>query len=164
MSNIVLQSNDDRTFNVDYAILRQSGMLSEMFKSLRFDESQGPEDPIPVPNVDGATLKKVIEFCDHHRDEPILEDPDSIEPHTFKLDDWQKEFMNVDDETLFNIIMAANYLDIRLLLEVGCKTVADKIKGKTPAELRVMFGVEGEFTPEDEEAVRKEMGWDKEVP
>ena len=40
---------------------------------------------------------------------------------------WAKDFVKVDDETLFNLILAANYLDIKSLLDLTCKTVADEI-------------------------------------
>lgn len=35
--------------------------------------------------------------------------------------------------------MAANYLDIKALLDIGCKTIANLIKGKTPEEIRKIF-------------------------
>ena len=67
--------------------------------------------------------------------------------------------IQVDQEMLFEIILAANYLDIKPLLcvppavspshgpeltcarfdfdsDVGCKTVANMIKGKQPEEIR----------------------------
>ena len=36
---------------------------------------------------------------------------------------------------------AANYLNIKTLLDLTCKTVADMIKGKTPEEIRKTFNV-----------------------
>jgi S-phase kinase-associated protein 1 len=57
------------------------------------------------------------------------------------------------------LILAANYLDIRSLLDVTCKTVANMIKGKTPDEIRKTFNIKNDFTPNEEEQVRKENTW-----
>ncbi|KAF8742588.1 hypothetical protein HU200_013592 [Digitaria exilis] len=52
--------------------------------------------------------------------------------------------------------MAANYLDIKGLLDLTCQTVADMIKGKSPEEVRKTFNIVNDFTPEEEEEVRRE--------
>lgn len=67
--------------------------------------------------------------------------------------------MQVDQGTLFELILAANYLDIKGLLDVTCKTVANMIKGKTPDEIRKTFNIKNDFTPSEEEQVRKENEW-----
>jgi len=54
---------------------------------------------------------------------------------------------------------AANYLDIKGLLDLTCQTVADMIKGKTPEEIRKTFNIKNDFTPEEEEEVRRENQW-----
>jgi hypothetical protein len=53
-----------------------------------------------------------------------------------------------------NARQAANYLNIKSLLDLTCKTVADMIKGKTPEEIRAHFNIQNDFTPEEEEEVR----------
>ena len=42
------------------------------------------------------------------------------------------------------------------LLDVTCKTVANMIKGKTPEEIQKTFNIKNDFTPSEEEQVRKE--------
>lgn len=54
---------------------------------------------------------------------------------------------------------AANYLDIKGLLDITCKTVANMIKGKTPEEVRKTFNIKNDFTAAEEEQVRKENEW-----
>ena len=96
---------------------------------------------------------QVIEYCKYHHkaeNESLPED----EKNT-----WDKDFVKVDDETLFNLILAANYLDIKSLLDLTCKTVADEIKGKTPEEIRIRFNIKNDFTPEEEEEVKRENAW-----
>lgn len=53
------------------------------------------------------------------------------------LQSFDAEFVKVDQSTLFDLILAANYLNIKGLLDLTCQTVAQMIKGKTP-EVRGM--------------------------
>ena len=54
---------------------------------------------------------------------------------------------------------AANYLNIKSLLDLVCQTVADMIKNKSPQQIREIFNIKNDFTPEEEEAIRKENEW-----
>lgn len=50
----------------------------------------------------------------------------------------------------------------RLSSDVGCKTVANMIKGKSPEEIRKLFNIKNDFTPEEEEQIKRENEWAEE--
>ena len=60
---------------------------------------------------------------------------------------------------LYGFLQAANYVDNKKLLDLTCQTVADMITGKTPEEIRKIFKIKNDFTPEEEEEVRPENQW-----
>ncbi|PIA63018.1 hypothetical protein AQUCO_00200796v1 [Aquilegia coerulea] len=108
---------------------------------------------IPLPNVTAKILAKVIEYCKKH----VEGEGQSTEEEELKT--WDADFVKVDQATLYDLILAANYLNIKSLLDHTCQTVADMIKGKTPEEIRKTFNIKNDFTPEEEEEVRRENQW-----
>merc|ERR1712032_1721049 len=60
---------------------------------------------------------------------------------------------------VIEIILAANYLDIKSLLDLTCAKVASMIKGKNTEEIRKQFNIVNDFTPEEEAQVREENRW-----
>ena len=56
-------------------------------------------------------------------------------------------------------LMAKSLSTLQGLLDVTCKTVANMIKGKTPEDIRKTFNIKNDFTPSEEEQVRKENEW-----
>ncbi|KAI8142994.1 E3 ubiquitin ligase complex SCF subunit sconC [Fennellomyces sp. T-0311] len=150
--SVKLISSDNEDFTVDKEVAERSVLIKNML------EDVGDSDaPIPLPNVTAKVLRKVIEWCDHHRNDPITQDEQ--ERRNTDIEEWDQKYMEVDQETLFDIILAANYLDIKPLLDVGCKTVANMIKGKSAEEIRRTFNITNDFTPEEEAQIRKENEW-----
>jgi S-phase kinase-associated protein 1 len=52
-------------------------------------------------------MKKVLEWCEHHRNDPPAsqdDDSDSRKKST-DIDEWDQKFMQVDQEMLFEIIL-----------------------------------------------------------
>ena len=78
-------------------------------------------------------------------------------------DEWYANFVNVPQDMLFELILAANYMNIQPLLDLTCATVASLIKGKTPEEIRQRFNIVNDFSPEEEAQVRDENKWCEEV-
>jgi len=159
MAIIRLQSNDGEIFPIDIAVAKKSNTIKTMLDDLGIEDSD-EEEIVPLPNVDANILRKVIEWSVYHRDDP---EPTDDDEYTYRkreeISAWDTDFLKVDKSTLFEIILAANYLDIRGLLEVGCKAVAFMMKGKSPEEIRKTFNIKNDLTPEEEEEIRKENEW-----
>ena len=60
--------------------------------------------------VNATVLKKVIEWCQHHRaDPPASTDDDSdSRKKTTDIEEWDQKFMQVDQEMLFEIILVSD--------------------------------------------------------
>ncbi|ETN40270.1 E3 ubiquitin ligase complex SCF subunit sconC [Cyphellophora europaea CBS 101466] len=160
-SKLTLMSSDGENVDVERGVAERSVLIKNMVGDLGEDAIT---EPIPIPNVNAAVLKKVIEWCTHHKDDPekANEDESDSRKKSTEIDEWDQKFMQVDQEMLFEIILAANYLDIKALLDVGCKTVANMIKGKSPEEIRKTFNIQNDFTPEEEDQIRRENEWAEE--
>lgn len=68
-----------------------------------------------------------------------------------------------DHELLVNVIMGANFLNIKDLLDLTCACIANMIRGKSPEEIRRLFNITNDFTPEEEERIREENKWCEEA-
>merc|ERR1712054_175567 len=144
-TELTLTSKDEKEFKVDIRVATMSETVKSMLGiDSEEDLPEAPEAAIPLPAVEGNILQSVLKYCQYHYD------------NKEEKDAWDAEFVKVDDDTLFSLILAANYLDLKSLLDLTCKTVADYIKQcKTPQEIRRRFNIKNDFTPEEEEEVRK---------
>ena len=58
---------------------------------------------------------KVIQWATYHKDDPPPpEDDENKEKRTDDISSWDSDFLKVDQGTLFELILAANYLDIKV--------------------------------------------------
>jgi S-phase kinase-associated protein 1 len=153
---LVSQENDK------YPVPRKVAMMSELVKTMA--EGDVGEKDIPLPNVKGPVLNKVVQYMTHHHDNPAkeIEKPLKSSNMAEVVSTWDADFVDVDQELLFELILAANYMDIKSLLDLTCAKVASMIKSKTPEQIRKTFNIQNDFTPEEEEAVRAENKWAEE--
>eukprot|EP00995_Heteronema_vittatum_P009212 NODE_450_length_1373_cov_184.994713_g325_i0.p2 GENE.NODE_450_length_1373_cov_184.994713_g325_i0~~NODE_450_length_1373_cov_184.994713_g325_i0.p2 ORF type:complete len:204 (+),score=80.98 NODE_450_length_1373_cov_184.994713_g325_i0:55-612(+) len=170
-THLVLQSNDTKP--VEFSVSREAAKMSGLIKDMLEDGDQDDQTVIPIPNVTGRTLKYVIQYIEHHHNnkaEPIEK------PLKGKIEDviseWDKKFLFTDlvkggdekqHELLIDCIMAANFLNIKDMLDLTCACVASMIKGKQPEQIRTLFNIENDFTPEEEEKIREENRWCEEA-
>eukprot|EP00727_Mastigamoeba_balamuthi_P002658 m51a1_g1239 putative cytosolic glycoprotein fp21 (166) ;mRNA; r:552036-552843 len=161
MSNkVLLESSDGKRFEIDREVAFMSLTIKNMLEDLA-----GTDAPIPLPNVDGTILQHVVDYCEYHHAHPGEAEK---RPEKNKVDsfcEWDTKFIAKLSEPseklfpLFRTILAANYLDIKTLLDILCRAVAGMIKGKTPDQICDTFSIKKDATEQEKEEVRAANKW-----
>ena len=121
-----------------------------------------PDDAeVPLNNVKSNILKKIKEYLDHYENEEPKEIERPLPSNNFKecVNEWDYNFIDMDLQLIFEIILGANYMDIKPLLELSSAKVASIIKGKNTEEIRKIFDINNDFTPEEEQQILEENKW-----
>ena len=142
---LILKSVEGRTFYVkDAAVAAKFLVIKNMV------EDGYANGVIPVPDVDSSTLGAMMEWCKKHASGAKDEE----------LKAWDAEFVKSFDESrLYDLLRAADFLGGVELVDLLAARVADMMKAKTAEEIRDMFKIKNDFTPEQEEALRKKNTW-----
>jgi len=125
-----LTSKDKKDFTVE----RKHAFISTLVKTSL--ENDDKADEVPIPGVTGAILELVVNYMKEHKgvEPPIIEKPlrskvmKDVCPHK-----WDADYIDKIGDTrqqLYDLILAANYMDIKSLLHLGCAKVASLIKGQ----------------------------------
>ena len=147
MSKIItMTSSDGQKITID----EKSAERSSLMKGLIQDYTENSD--IPMPDIRGEVLKKVVEYLTHYNESDPKEIPKPL-PSANLLDvtdEWDVTFINsVDLDTTFDIINGANYMDIKPIQDLSCAKIASLMKGKTAEEIRQMFNIECDLTEEE---------------
>jgi S-phase kinase-associated protein 1 len=162
---VILVSQEGEKFEVPKKVALHSNLCKTMISGDDDDDDDDSVQEIPLTNVKGKVLCKVIEFCRYHTENgPMTEIEKPLKSPNMEeiVGDWDAKFIKVDQDLLFELILAANYMDIKDLLDLTCATVASMIKGKSPEDIRKTFNIVNDFTPEEEAQVREENKWAEE--
>lgn len=159
---IILKSSDGKTFDVEEAIALKSQTLKCMIEgnSCTYRE-------IPLPIARSNILAKVIDYCKKHVEAASSDKGrnSSKKKNYYKDNDqddalkaWDAEFISeLDQETLFHLILAANYLGIKSLVDLAQQTAWGMIRPKTTKEIRKIY--DKNYTSEDEFHVEYQWVW-----
>lgn len=140
MTTIKIITNDEREFEVETELAKKSITIKNLLDDI---EEEGCV--IPLPKCDGNIFSKVLDYWNKYP-----QDPEDLEDFNFTDEQqvWNKQFFNlgedgkmIDQQMVFNLLLAMDYLDHKRLLNHACKVVADCIKGKTPQQLSEMFNI-----------------------
>lgn len=141
---------------------RAAAEMSTLIKTM-LEDSQEENPEVPLMEISPEIFTRVKAFCEYHQENPMKEIPRPIP--TNKLEDivgeWDANLVDLahDQETLVLVILAANYLDIKSLLELAVCRYACMLKGKDAKEVCEILKIDKEMTPEEERAIRMANPW-----
>ena len=152
---ITLVSSDGEKFQINEKAARRSQLIRGVIDDF-------PDDPeVPLHNVKSNILEKIIKYLEYYKDtEPReIERPLPSNNYNECVDSWDYQFIDLELDQIFEIILSANYMDIKPLMELASSKVASIIKGKSPEDIRKTFNIQNDFTPEEEAQIREENQW-----
>ena len=153
-------SKEGEPFEVPLSVAKMSKLVNDTI--CEDDEDEEDCHEIPLPNVKASVLAKVIEYCTHFtnvEEMTAIQTPLKSSKIEEVVQQWYADYVKVEQVLLFELVTAANFMDIKPLLDLTCFAVAVMIKGKSAEEIRKIFNISSDFTPEDEAQVREENKW-----
>jgi S-phase kinase-associated protein 1 len=145
---VTIITSDFQHIDADNSLLEQSIVINDIIEDI------GDDEPIPLPTITSKVLTKILEYCSFY----------SVSHLECEVEEFNKGFVNIDIDFIFDLIQGANFLNIKSLLDILCAAVADRIRGKTPEQIREVFGIANDLTPEEEAAALAEHSWTHLVP
>ncbi|XP_044745497.1 S-phase kinase-associated protein 1-like [Coccinella septempunctata] len=124
MPEIKLKSSDGEIFTVNVDIAKCFAVIRNQLLTYVGDDIE--DEVVKIDHASSDILKKVIEWATYHSNIP---EGEQDEEEKEKILAWEKEFLNVDKKTTFELMMAANFLGISSLIDVTCKKLAAAMHG-----------------------------------
>jgi S-phase kinase-associated protein 1 len=161
---VTLESNDGVKVVIPIEVANLCVTLRNL---LEFQSDRGEQGgkAIPLPNISADCLKVL---CDYGKD--YLEnkppkapesEPGATKPLVFAA--WEEKYKVIDPIKLTEMAKSASYIEFPEYLDLCVRAVASHIKGKKTEEIRATFKLVNDFTPEEEEALKKEHAWIEET-
>jgi S-phase kinase-associated protein 1 len=150
---IKVKSSDGKVIELSTKAASRSKLLSGIIEDF-------PEDSeFPLNKINGATLEKVKEYLSHYQDS----EPRQIEKPLQKdfkdcVDEWDYKFIGDDNSQILALIFAANFMDIKPLLELAAAKVATLIRGTTTESIRKDFEIK-DISEEEDKQMQKDKSY-----
>lgn len=164
--NLISSEGTVFTVPIENAIL--SNLVKVMFEDCNCDNDNDNDNDnytdkiseIPIMNVSTTILSRVIDFMEHMKIEPLndIEQPLQTTDISEIVQERYVTFLNEKND-IYELVNASNYMDIKPLLTLTCVKLATMIKDKSSEEIRQIFNIENDLTPEDEEQIKEEEKW-----
>eukprot|EP00475_Leptophrys_vorax_P026836 TRINITY_DN3813_c0_g1_i1.p1 TRINITY_DN3813_c0_g1~~TRINITY_DN3813_c0_g1_i1.p1 ORF type:complete len:216 (-),score=62.72 TRINITY_DN3813_c0_g1_i1:156-725(-) len=136
---------------------KSTANMSDYVKGVTDADATAKE--IQLKHIKGEILEKIVEWMKYHKKITPRPIPRPLKTSNMKetVGSWDAQYVDCELELVFEVLLAANFLIITPLLELCCAKVASMMLGKTPRQIRKAFNIKEDFTPEEEQQIRKEF-------
>ena len=135
---IKLKTEDGKTVEMS----KKAADRSEVLKKMILDY---PDESELAVNVNYDALSKIKEYLEHYESTEPKEIKKPLQSEDFAkcVDEWDYNYIGKEEniETLKNLILATNFLDIKPLLNLLSAKIGHKIKGINTGTIRTVFGI-----------------------
>ncbi|KAI1351221.1 s-phase kinase-associated protein 1 [Xylaria sp. FL0043] len=154
---VTMVSSDGVQVQASLLAVKKSITIKIMLADL--GEERTAYEHIPLPAVDGETLRKIAEWCEHYATSEANGERGRGFRDSTDLTRWDCEFLAIRNGLLIKLANAANYLEIPDLLDCTTLMVAISLERKSTEEMREILNISNDFSPEQEEALRETHAW-----
>ena len=157
---VAIKTSDGFELSVPFEIAKMSETIKNVI------EDAGEEHPIDLITVNKKAAERFVKYYEYHLTHPYPEGyRDKLRMD--QVIDFDKELCDIPHNELFELTIASDYLGAEDLKILACITIANKIKeigqpnlpGDPVQRIRDYLGIENDFTPDEEERLRKENKW-----
>ena len=144
----------------EFSLSRKAADLSSLIKNTLSDA--GPDEHIPLTEVDERSLEKIIIYLNKFNGEAPQEIDKPLKSSNMKevTDEWSADFIDdLDLESLTNMTVSANFMEISPLIDLACAKLASMCKDKSDDEIFKLFGITEVFSEEEKNRIREENKW-----
>jgi S-phase kinase-associated protein 1 len=149
MMPVTIITCDDVKRVIPHNILMASNTIKIMFDVSNYHEI------LNLPNIKVREFDKIIQYItyNYYVNNGVTENSETDHKK------WNEQFVTMPKEELFELILAANFLDITSLVELTCATVCDMLKNKTSELIRQEFNIKNDLNQDDVEKIKHEYAW-----
>jgi S-phase kinase-associated protein 1 len=143
-------SDDDQIVNliskddIKFTINKKNCCMSVLVQTAINENSV--DNVVPILSVNGKILEIIVTYMNHHQGivPPEIEKPLKDKNLKNIINEWDAKFIDTvskNQQQLYDLILAANYMHIESLLHLGCAKIASLIKGEPLEKIKEILAV-----------------------
>ena len=130
-SSITISCSDSKRISINIKAANRSKFIRDYVKDF-------PNEEMSLQNIDYPTMLYIKKYLEHYQDIKPKKIPKPLPKVDFKecVGEWDCDYINIEIEKIFALMIASNFLNIKSLLNLTSAKIAYIIKDKSPEEIK----------------------------